>query len=252
MKHLPAILLTLGVSSLTHADDRLSRATKEHMDRGLAEYQAHNYDAAVIEFQAAYAIEPRREILFAWGQAERLRGDCARALTLYRQFLGWSPPADEAQRATDRIAECERTLQERATGALSPKTTETGNGAQSLTEAIAVAPVAPPAPSDATTPWYRDGLGGTLVGLGTVSAAAGITLLALSQRELTGADYGAFDAAATRADRQYIAGVGATIAGGLLLGVGIVRIATSKPQRSPRVSLVIDPGSSSFGVAGRF
>jgi tetratricopeptide (TPR) repeat protein len=237
------VAIVVCAASVAHADGRLSDAAKAHMDRGLAEYQAKNYEAAVIEFQAAYAIEPRREILFAWGQAERLRGDCPRALTLYRQFLGLSPPPDEAKRADERIAECERTVQQEAA-------TRNGTNANPPPP-VASPPQPPPAPTEAL-PWYRDGLGATLVGLGTVSVATGATLLALSQRDIVEADFGAFDAAVTRARRQYVGGIAGAIAGGVLIGIGIVRIATASP-RSPSLAVHVELGSTtSFGLAGQF
>ncbi len=242
-----AISLAFTVA-VADADDRMSGSAKEHMDRGLAEYKAQNYEGASIEFQAAYAIDPRREILFAWGQSERLRGDCARALTLYRQFLGLAPPPDEAKRAEGRIAECERTLEERRTSATTAPVTSSAAADTSSTTAVVPAPHAANEPA-----WYRDGLGATLIGVGVVSGAAGATLLVLSRRDITATDYGNFDAAATRADRQYVGGLVGTIAGGLLVGLGIARIVADGPSQASQassVSVVLD--RRGLAVAGRF
>jgi tetratricopeptide (TPR) repeat protein len=238
------VALVMCAASIAHAEDRLSDAAKAHMDRGLAEYGAKNYEAAVIEFQAAYAIEPRREILFAWGQAERLRGDCPRALTLYRQFLGLSPPTTEAQRARERITECERIVEQSAAQEGSNATPPTVDDARPSTAGVS---------SVEPLPWYREGVGATLVGLGTISAATGVTLLALSQRDIMESRFGEFDAAVTRAHRQYIGGLASAIAGGILIGVGAIRVATAKSPRAPSLSFRVEPsGTRIVAIGGMF
>ena len=61
-------------------------------DRGLGRFQTHDYASATADFEAGYAIEPRREFLFAEGQAKRLAGDCKGAVALYQRFLTTNPP----------------------------------------------------------------------------------------------------------------------------------------------------------------
>src|SRR5262245_50856168 len=69
------------------ADRALAPAAREHVDRGLEAYGDKRYLDAIRELEAAYRIDPRREILFNWAQAERLSGDCEAAIPLYEKFL---------------------------------------------------------------------------------------------------------------------------------------------------------------------
>ena len=77
-------------------------------DRGLAAFAARDLDAAIAAFQSGYAVEARREFLFAEAQAFRLKGDCVRAVALYQQFLATHPPAiqvDATKLGIDRCAQ---------------------------------------------------------------------------------------------------------------------------------------------------
>src|SRR5262245_14065091 len=80
---------------------------KVRLARGLEYYKMKEFEAAIAEFEAAYAIDPRKEILFAQAQAERLSGDCASAAVLYRRFLGMDPPAVHAEAARASLEKCE-------------------------------------------------------------------------------------------------------------------------------------------------
>ena len=66
--------------------------TQALYQRGLARFEAHDYRGAVVDFQSAFALDPVPDLLFAEAQAERLRGDCTRAVILYQRFLATNPP----------------------------------------------------------------------------------------------------------------------------------------------------------------
>jgi tetratricopeptide (TPR) repeat protein len=65
--------------------------------RGLAHYAARDFHRAIAELEAAFALDPRPEFLFAEAQAFRLDGNCLRALELYRRFLATRPPPLQVQ-----------------------------------------------------------------------------------------------------------------------------------------------------------
>ena len=76
-------------------------------EQGLARYAAHEFASAVRSFEAGHAIDGRREFLFAEGQAFRLAGDCARAISLYEQFLATRPPAIQIEATQLGLARCQ-------------------------------------------------------------------------------------------------------------------------------------------------
>src|SRR5579862_8300035 len=75
-------------------------------DRGLAAYQAKDYPTAIRAFEAGFALEPRREFLFANAQARRLAGDCRGAVPLYQRFLEMGPPPVQASATQIALARC--------------------------------------------------------------------------------------------------------------------------------------------------
>ncbi len=228
-----AALAATGRVAPAYADDdqALSPGARAHLDRGLSEYDAGNFRAAAVEFQAAYAIDPRREILYVWAQAERLAGDCEQAAILYRKFLALDPPGDEAAKARARLADCEAALRTARPVASPPPPV--------------VARHAPPAP-----PWYRDGVGASLLATGVLVAGAGGVLVATGRGEPEAGDYDAYDRAATRADRRWWIGVGGLAAGGLLAAAGVVRIALAGGERDTAVTVAIGPAGA--GLVGTF
>jgi tetratricopeptide (TPR) repeat protein len=84
-------------------------AAQEHLDRGLRLYDLQQYDEAIREFRAGYALSPDPQFLYALGQAFRKKGDCPAAADAYRAYLRTAPAARQAQAAEDQIARCEPT-----------------------------------------------------------------------------------------------------------------------------------------------
>lgn len=156
----------------------LSGEAKVHYDLGVAAYAARDYEIAILEFRSAHHIDPRPELLFAWAQAERLSGDCPSAVLLYRRFLAAHPDSAHAQAAQLPLLRCEQALESRPQGAISPEAVH--DPAPAAPAPFAVTRQGLPRP----TPWFRDVLGGALLGAGVVGAAigAGYALTALKTR----------------------------------------------------------------------
>jgi tetratricopeptide (TPR) repeat protein len=110
-----------GGAGRAHAQSQAKGAIKPEAEvrfrRGLEYYKIREFEAAIAEFEAAYAIDPRPEILFSQAQAERLSGDCASAVVLYRQFLTTDPPAVHAEAARASLDKCEVALRSGPPGA---------------------------------------------------------------------------------------------------------------------------------------
>ena len=78
----------------------------ERIERAEALYQEERFDEALAELEAAYAMEPRPELLFAMGQAARSGGDCETAIRHYEQFIAEAAKETDRAVAQEQIDEC--------------------------------------------------------------------------------------------------------------------------------------------------
>ena len=195
-------------------------------DRGLALYQARDYANAIKAFEEGFALEPRREFLFADAQARRLAGDCRGAVPLYQRFLEMSPPPVQASATHLALSRC---AQQMASEKPAPPP-------------VALAPLVVPAPPQ---PWTHDRGGAALLGAGFVGLGVGAAFLGASFAALpssntsTYAGYG--DARATAESRHALAAV-AFVGGGALVAAGVARYAWVRHDRRARATLTVVPG----------
>ena len=191
-----AVALELAASTAATAAPEPS-ATQEY-DRGIALYLDGNYAASVRAFSRSYAIEPRRETLFAWAQAERLQGNCPKAIELYDRYLTQDPPAAQVPIVREHLARCRSVI---------------------------------------LSPWYTDVPGDILVGTGAVGLVAGTWFLASSVRTRNERDAATTDAdylrLAKEARRERIVGLVALGAGAAAVTAGIIRFVTRSPPGAP-------------------
>lgn len=82
-----------------HAAPAIKSEAKAKLTKGGELYKQGRYDDAVSEFLTGYSIDPAPVFLYALGQAERKKGDCAKANEYYKSFLQTSPGAAQAQAA---------------------------------------------------------------------------------------------------------------------------------------------------------
>jgi hypothetical protein len=234
----PLAVLAVALSVAT-ADAQES--SKVLYDRGVAAFQAHDYAGAVSALRAAYEAEPRPEILFAWAQAERLAGDCAHAIVLYRKFLDGHPPAIQAEAAQGPLERCERALAS-AVAPPAPPVPET----RPAPPAAVVTEAAPePEPAPAVPPphrrFYQDAVGDVLVGAGLAAVGVGVALLVTA---------GSPDGAMTWDDFQTRHDTAVTRQrwGAVTLGVGAALVAGGVTHWA----FWVRGGEAGVAVAGRF
>jgi len=199
--------------------------------RGLARYAAHEFDEAARDLEAAFAAEPRRDVLFAWAQALRLSGHCARAVELYRSYLGMAPSESSRRVAEGHIASCER-----AEPAAPSATPSREHG-----PAPARPPAQPPrahereregpdvAPPRDDSPWYADGWGAVLTGasVATLAVGAGLYVVAGDTIDASAPSYDEHHSGFDRANTELAIGLTALGVGVVLLAAAIVRYATA-------------------------
>jgi hypothetical protein len=202
-------------------------AARALYDRGLSLYQAKDYPAAVKAFEDGFALEPRREFLFANAQARRLAGDCRGAVPLYQRFLEMAPPAVQASATHIALARCAQQMAAEPPAPPPP---------------VLVAPITPP-PSP--PPWWRDRWGATLLGAGVVGVGVGVGFLVASFSALPPAgtnDHAQHAGAFATAESRHTVALLALAGGGALAAAGVARYAWIRHERRARATLTIVPG----------
>jgi hypothetical protein len=204
-------------------------------DRGLQRFQSHDYANATADFEAGFAIEPRREFLFAEAQARRLAGDCKAAVALYQRFLTTGPPALQMNATHIALGRC----------------------AQLLADHPDVVVVTPPPPKPEPPPplrWWRDPFGLAAAGAGVVGIGVGVGFLMASGSAQNGANasptYPEYESGWSTAQRRQIIGVAALVAGGTLAAAAAVRFVLVRRKASRRDTVFVVSLSLGAGALG--
>ncbi|HUS66828.1 MAG TPA: hypothetical protein VMZ28_19960 [Kofleriaceae bacterium] len=230
-----ALALLFSVAATTPAAADPVRAMKPeartHFDAGLEAYADKDYQRAADELAAGHVIDPHPDFLFPWAQAERLSGDCAAAVPLYRKVLDAGVVDADERRDVERLLEqCEAEEPPPAAEPDAPAPAQPPARrdfvAASSTEIEATAPA-----TSSSRAWYRDGWGAALTAGGVVGLAVGAGFLWSASRaeEDSGdaGDLGTFIDDTDRASRNYTLGAISVGVGAGLLAGGIIRYALS-------------------------
>jgi hypothetical protein len=210
-------MVTVGLSGRAAAQEPapMGAEARGHFDQGMALYAARDFRAAARELEAAYALEPRREILFAQAQATRLAEDCPAALPLYQRFLDTQPPAQQIEATRIAVTRCQA-------AEAAPRSPALPAAPVAIARATAPPVAGPPRP-----PFYRDARGNLLVGAGLVAAGVGAALMASAaaldrsaRGETVLGDYGDVRQSA---ERRWRIGLGAVVVGAALAVAGAGR-----------------------------
>lgn len=100
-------LALFTVTSAASAQPTAEERAREHFERGLEQYDAGFYPAALAEFDAAYALSPNAAILYNLGRVHAQLGDWVKALGAYERFL-----ASDERETRRRRREVERLVEE--------------------------------------------------------------------------------------------------------------------------------------------
>lgn len=205
----------------------MSREAKAHFNKALEYYKAEDWAAASAEFEAAYEDTPSPDLLYAWGQSERKRGECRKALELFRKFLDSGPSEESVEAANTLIASCEEEIEREGPAVVPPPPPSgdgdgDGEGPEPRPEPDPAEPEGPAAPEGvddgSKKPWGRDPAGATLTAIGSVFVVTGAGLLAVGGAQGSSAqeaaDYGGF-----RIERER--SIALTVTGGVVGGIGL-------------------------------
>ncbi|HLK94056.1 MAG TPA: hypothetical protein VKZ18_29455 [Polyangia bacterium] len=197
-------------------------------DRALKGFETHDYAAAVRDLEAAFALDPRRELLFAEAQAKRLSGDCRGAVVLYQRFLTTKPPALQVDATQIALARCAQELASKP--------------------AVVIVPPPPPPPAPAAPRWNRDPLGWSLAGAGVVALGVGIGFLVAGEAARGDAEnatsYAAFTSRWSTAGTRLDVAASALALGGALVAAGATRLLlVRRHARAEGAAVWIGPGA---------
>jgi tetratricopeptide (TPR) repeat protein len=160
--------------SATPADT--TTRVKRLFEEGQAHYDLGEYDQAITAFRQAYELSSAPLLLFNIAQSHRLKGDCPRALEVYRHFVRLDPDSRHRGSAEDQIrslsAQCPRKPQTAAAPSGSAGVTDGLAGSQRATSPDA-APVPtadsssrqPPQPQARTSGIWSIGRNHVVIGL---------------------------------------------------------------------------------------
>jgi tetratricopeptide (TPR) repeat protein len=171
------ILLVAPASALAGKNDE----AKAHIAKATKAHKEGRYEDARAELEAAYAIDPKPELLFALGQVYAKLGNCDEAISYYKRFAVSQSDPQVAQVVDQAIASCKPV----EPASSEPPVAETPDKPAPEPRHTAGPPPAKPqptpfapsrtAPSTAPNPpWYEDKLGDGLVIGGAVALVIGI------------------------------------------------------------------------------
>ncbi|HSD87675.1 MAG TPA: hypothetical protein VLB44_09170 [Kofleriaceae bacterium] len=228
-----ALIVALGLAAAGEARADKKSSADAHVKAAKAHFDLQEYAEAAAELKEAYRIDPRPAILYALAQAQRMAGDCDKAVTTYRNFLRTHPPADQAKLAEDNIATC--TTKPEPTPEPKPEPKPEPQPEPKPDRTSEAPPPPPPPPPPHETPVARDGVpwthnwAGHLFLAGGVAALAAGTYIALdAQSTIDGIDSATFyddflmrAKDADHAKRMRTTGLATAGVGGALIVTGI-------------------------------
>jgi hypothetical protein len=152
----PLIALLLLTAPVARAAD-LTPAQKLEMkqlyEKATLAYDVGKYNEAIEDYQKAYEIGGDPPMLYNIAQAYRLNDQPAEALRFYRRYLQRAPNARNREDVERKIAEIEKTVEERrkAAAAATPPPLPAPPVTTTPAPAPTPAPVGPPAPTNGPT-----------------------------------------------------------------------------------------------------
>lgn len=239
-------------ATIAAAEPELPEA-RAHLERGMRHYEAQDYERAVSEFRAGYTLEPHRHFLYAIGQAERMRGNCERAIAAYNSFLRTNPPTSEAERASQNIERCEASLAQTPPPEPEPEAKPAPTAPSEVARDDATSTSSAPP----TLAYVAFGIGGAGIVVGAVTG-----VLAIS-RERSARDQCDGDVCAPGAQEDIDATRRLAWTSNVAFGVGIVGLSvgliswlTAGSEPAPATAVRADvtpvPGGFTTTVGGRF
>lgn len=201
-----ACLLVALVAAPTAARADNAEEARAHVARASQAHKEGRYDEARVELEAAYALAPRSDLLYALGQVHAKLGHCREAETYFRRYAATQQDPRVARVVAQAIAACQPAAApapaiDPPLAASAPPPVPLATDGPPPTNP---APVPPPASRPATPfgatrtapaavappprRWYQDKLGDGLVLGGIVAGAVGLIEYRSAQSDLDAAE----------------------------------------------------------------
>jgi tetratricopeptide (TPR) repeat protein len=217
---------------------------RDVVGRAAAHVEAGRYEQALAVLDEAERARPLPVFVYVRATVEERRGDCERAIVLYREFLEHEVPQADAEDARQGQARCRRTLglpSEDSVAVDTPEGDDVDRSAGAQTDRGAGDDGSDEVEPPVSRRWYADPLGGVLMAGGVVGLGVGLGLYGQSRAEARAADDASdlqtFDDRAQRAVRLDRAGIATMAVGGALLVAGAVRYALVGTRDRRRVAI---------------
>ena len=218
---------------------------KRLADEGTKNFNAQQYEQAAELYQQAYLIDPKPGYLYATAQAQRLGGNCEKALLAYDAYLRTNPPDSERAKTEANVERCKQDLADREAAV---QATQVAPPPEVPVTPPAPPPVVePPPPPPPPPPGKSYVLGHLMLGAGVIALGGGAYLFQSGRSVITDHNDAATyqDFLDTRDDmdaakQKQTLGVVGIAAGVALIGGGITYyVLHSRSEEEPPVSATV-------------
>jgi len=268
-----AIVATLLLASRVDATPR--NTAKAHIDKAMKAHKAGKFDVALDELKAAYALDPKPDLLFAIAQVYVKLDKCEDAISYYEKFDAVTKDAQAKQVVAQAVDACKAKLKPEPPPPPDPVDTNPPPPDRQPDPQPDRQPQPPPPPPDPTlgrredpfaagrserpsgTPFYKDKLGDAFV-IGGVAAGAvsfvmwrgAVSANDDAEKATTLAGYNSkLDSAHSKRTLSVVFGG----AGAALVTIGVIRYVThGKKKESAHVGMVPTDHGGLVTWLGRF
>jgi tetratricopeptide (TPR) repeat protein len=249
---LSALLAALpAIARADKADD-----AKAHVANATRAHDEGRFQDARVELEAAYALDPRPDLLYALGQVHAKLGDCREATGYFRRFVATQQDARVTRVVEQAIASCKPA---EPTARTRPGASTDGTPAAPSQPFAAARGASPPVAPRASR-WYDDKLGDGLALGGIVVAIVGLVEYRSALSDLDTAEDRAstptladYDEQIDRAHGKRTTSIVLLGAGAALMTAGVVRFVLHDGDAEVRgVGLAPARGGGVVTFSGRF
>jgi hypothetical protein len=245
MNKLLVVAALVALPMVAFAGPKEKDEAQKHIAKATEAHQQSKFDVALKELEAAFALDPQPDLLYAIGQVHVKLDNCPVAISYYERFLESKPGPEPTAAANEAITQCRNQL------AAQPPPAETPPPQPDVQPTPEPTPM--PAPAE---PKRFDALGTTLVGLGVVSTLVGVIMYsgaisALDDAEMA-SSYQASQDLVDEAHGKRTMAVVFTVAGAAAIGVGAWHYLSFRKSEKSRVAVTPTAQGGMISWSGRF